>query len=344
MSEQNKHLLKSLEHLEQNFCEITEHFQNLDFDEFLHTGAEQARIKYDGIADDAKWSLEEARKSPTESTMNIAMRFNAQLSNEANSLEARFLDNRGLKNLAETCSYYKNQLEAKELELKQAKLDKLTGLPRRDNLEKVYNNMVTRSEEGVIGAITIGVADGRQFKKINDNFGHGIGDKVIRLYGQAVKGNIGKNDFACRYGGEEFVFLIEHKDGKPEGNRNLKWVSPTATEIVRNIEDTVIQTPLYATAEQNGVEVPKRIDIGIVTVDPNLSFQENLDRADRKQYYEKRKAKERDGDIYAEVLKDLPKLPEEDTQQHKEAEFLDYDVQVKNKISNAIQADTPDPS
>ena len=46
------------------------------------------------------------------------------------------------------------------------------------------------------------------FKKINDNFGHAAGDKVLKIIARTLQKNLRKPDFIARFGGEEFVFLL----------------------------------------------------------------------------------------------------------------------------------------
>ncbi len=52
------------------------------------------------------------------------------------------------------------------------------------------------------------------FKKINDNYGHLFGDKVLIEIGNILKNNIRNNDFLARYGGEEFAILLYNEDYK----------------------------------------------------------------------------------------------------------------------------------
>jgi diguanylate cyclase (GGDEF)-like protein len=46
------------------------------------------------------------------------------------------------------------------------------------------------------------------FKHYNDTLGHPMGDKVLQEFGRIIKENIRKNDWACRYGGEEFAIIL----------------------------------------------------------------------------------------------------------------------------------------
>lgn len=48
------------------------------------------------------------------------------------------------------------------------------------------------------------------FKKINDNFGHRVGDMVLREFAQLVRSHTRKSDVFARYGGEEFIMLLSH--------------------------------------------------------------------------------------------------------------------------------------
>jgi diguanylate cyclase (GGDEF)-like protein len=48
------------------------------------------------------------------------------------------------------------------------------------------------------------------FKKINDTYGHRIGDIVLREFAQLVRGRTRKSDIFARYGGEEFIMLLPH--------------------------------------------------------------------------------------------------------------------------------------
>ena len=98
--------------------------------------------------------------------------------------------------------------EKLEIARKEAILDSLTGLLNRRgcdeklqkiNLEKTHTSL----------AIDID-----NFKKINDNFGHFIGDRVLQRVANAIKANISDLDLAVRYGGEEFVVVIVNQTAK----------------------------------------------------------------------------------------------------------------------------------
>jgi diguanylate cyclase (GGDEF)-like protein len=52
------------------------------------------------------------------------------------------------------------------------------------------------------------VLDLDYFKKVNDTYGHPTGDMVLSDIGKILKKHVRRNDFACRYGGEEFAVIL----------------------------------------------------------------------------------------------------------------------------------------
>jgi diguanylate cyclase len=46
------------------------------------------------------------------------------------------------------------------------------------------------------------------FKKVNDNYGHGVGDRVLKLFSEIIQSRIRKVDLFARIGGEEFVLVM----------------------------------------------------------------------------------------------------------------------------------------
>jgi diguanylate cyclase (GGDEF)-like protein len=85
-----------------------------------------------------------------------------------------------------------------------AYLDELTSLPARRSLQEEMDRLT--------GKYTIAMVDVDYFKKINDTYGHDIGDDVLRLIASILQEEIcgGK---AFRYGGEEFTLLFPGKEG-----------------------------------------------------------------------------------------------------------------------------------
>lgn len=81
------------------------------------------------------------------------------------------------------------------------KKDKITGLATREDLDDFISKLKRTN--------VFALCDIDDFKKVNDNYGHQIGDQVLNMLGTIIKENIRKNDFAGRYGGEEFLIIFD---------------------------------------------------------------------------------------------------------------------------------------
>lgn len=80
-----------------------------------------------------------------------------------------------------------------------------------DPLTGLYNKrfLMTKAEQLVAKqSISIIFADIDNFKELNDQKGHDMGDSVLKEVAKALKETVANHGFACRYGGEEIVSLI----------------------------------------------------------------------------------------------------------------------------------------
>lgn len=85
--------------------------------------------------------------------------------------------------------------------------DYLTGLYNRNQLDRYLNRKINESENfEKFSAIMIDI-DG--FKKINDQYGHIEGDAALEITANILKISLRKNDFLARYGGDEFMVIID---------------------------------------------------------------------------------------------------------------------------------------
>lgn len=79
-------------------------------------------------------------------------------------------------------------------------IDHLTGLYNRKVLTRIHNN-ISRGNYIVM-------IDCNQFKEINDQYGHNVGDAVLMFTGDTIKNEIRKEDIAIRHGGDEFLIIL----------------------------------------------------------------------------------------------------------------------------------------
>lgn len=89
--------------------------------------------------------------------------------------------------------------------------DPLTELPNREAYNERAVAEVQRWQR-YQRPLTIAIFDIDYFKKINDNFGHQAGDRVIKVIGRSIAKRLREVDFFCRYGGEEFVAFMPETD------------------------------------------------------------------------------------------------------------------------------------
>ena len=89
----------------------------------------------------------------------------------------------------------------------QALYDPLTGLPNRRCLFKKLNAEVAKLREGE-GIGSLAVIDIDHFKKVNDKYGHQIGDDVLKKIAKVLKENTHEHGIAARFGGEEFIVVL----------------------------------------------------------------------------------------------------------------------------------------
>ncbi|MEW6214847.1 MAG: diguanylate cyclase [Nitrospirota bacterium] len=105
--------------------------------------------------------------------------------------------------------------------------DYLTGIY---NIRYFYNRLEEEFSRAVRYKIPLScmMLDIDYFKKINDTYGHRIGDIVLREFAQLVRGHVRKSDVFARYGGEEFIMLLPQtslKGAIHEAERIRKLVS-----------------------------------------------------------------------------------------------------------------------
>ena len=106
--------------------------------------------------------------------------------------------------------------------------DSLTGLPNRRLLEIEMKRLLAlaKRDEKKLCCIFL---DLKQFKLINDTYGHKAGDYLLRVIGERLKNIIRKSDIVARMGGDEFVFVLY------DCKNYTQFIDRTLQEIERSI-------------------------------------------------------------------------------------------------------------
>jgi diguanylate cyclase (GGDEF)-like protein len=109
----------------------------------------------------------------------------------------------------------------------QALLDGLTGLANRRSAEETLRSELARAARFGIGGCLV-LADLDDFKRVNDQFGHPVGDEVLKTFAQTLLDTVRESDVAARWGGEEFALVLSGTGA--EGGANLAERARAAIE------------------------------------------------------------------------------------------------------------------
>jgi diguanylate cyclase (GGDEF)-like protein/PAS domain S-box-containing protein len=115
--------------------------------------------------------------------------------------------------------------------MERAVRDSLTGLHNRRYLDETLPRELARVRRDV-QALALVMLDIDHFKAINDRYGHGVGDDVIRALARTLGTGTREGDVVCRYGGEEFVVVMPGMDIDAAMAKAEKWRTQTAALCV----------------------------------------------------------------------------------------------------------------
>lgn len=94
--------------------------------------------------------------------------------------------------------------------------EELHDTARRDPLTGLYNRLWMReyfeTDLKTMGTLSLVILDINGFKRINDEFGHQVGDQVLVTFASAISDSLGEHDHSLRYGGDEFILLLTEQN------------------------------------------------------------------------------------------------------------------------------------
>ncbi|RUQ79565.1 GGDEF domain-containing protein [Legionella septentrionalis] len=117
----------------------------------------------------------------------------------------------------------------------QAEHDKLTGCYNRHYLMEILDNRYQKIKLNS-GHLIVIFIDLDGFKKVNDEYGHDFGDHILQRFCHLLRQQLRKEDVMARYGGDEFVVLIENINLKKAGligQKIIKITSQLTKEILK---------------------------------------------------------------------------------------------------------------
>ncbi len=141
-------------------------------------------------------------KIATPEEVGIIVKFliaeNAKMQNEAGDLRERLEQKQS--QIEELCS---NLAEAQEMGM----TDPLTSLSNRRGFDATLAKEIAEARARA-AALCLVMVDLDNFKKINDDFGHLVGDEILKMFAAILRDNVGSHDSVARYGGEEFAIIL----------------------------------------------------------------------------------------------------------------------------------------
>jgi diguanylate cyclase (GGDEF)-like protein len=158
----------------------------------------------------------------------------------------------------------------------EARTDQLTQLPNRRYFDEYCRLLASRRRS--TDRVAIIAVDVDHFKKLNDQYGHQVGDVVLRAIANAIQFSVRDEDVPVRFGGEEFVVLVR--------NPSQGW----AMEIGERIRQNVRQLDLIEAGVTERVTVSVGVASGLQAGEP---IEEIVERADRALYSAKRSGRDR---------------------------------------------------
>jgi diguanylate cyclase len=151
--------------------------------------------------------------------------------------------------------------------------DALTGLPNRAAYDAHLKSVLTAGGGNRMSLI---IGDVDHFKRINDDYGHQAGDRVLKILANSLRKALPESEFLARIGGEEFVAVID-------GDLQQAFLN---AEVLR---ESIEAIPCHF----QGKPVPLTMSFGVASLEPDESMAQLFDRADKALYEAKDKGRNR---------------------------------------------------
>ncbi len=159
-----------------------------------------------------------------------------------------------------------------------ATTDTLTGLPNRRAFMARMDEELNAIRRGEIQPSTVIMLDLDHFKRVNDTYGHKVGDQVLQHMAKCAQTALRRKDMAGRLGGEEFAVLLSETNGTG------------AAALAERLREALASSPAHTDAG----EITFTASLGIAILDPtSINAQECLAQADQALYEAKHQGRNR---------------------------------------------------
>lgn len=166
-------------------------------------------------------------------------------------------------------------IQAQKEHLKQmAYHDYLTNLPNRRLLDEIIKREIALVQKGQVESCLV-ILDIDDFKRVNDTYGHPVGDSVLQQFALLLERNIRSSHTLIRLGGEEFLILATH----------------TTIEEAKTLSDQLRKVIATHNFQSNQGEIQITASIGIAALQGDETPDDYYTRADQALYRAKAKGK-----------------------------------------------------
>jgi diguanylate cyclase (GGDEF)-like protein len=158
-----------------------------------------------------------------------------------------------------------------------ADTDPLTGLANRRRLDHSLTSLYSssRRHQFDISALVIDIDN---FKRVNDQFGHPCGDRVLKMVADSLRSYLRLEDVGARWGGEEFVVILPHT--------NLKGAVLVAERIRILVASNSVPGP-------DDVMVAVTVSVGVASTSDGVKQEDLIEVADANLYLAKQSGRNR---------------------------------------------------
>jgi diguanylate cyclase (GGDEF)-like protein len=160
---------------------------------------------------------------------------------------------------------------------RQASLDGLTGLANRRAAQEALHAELSRAAR-FGGDLALVIADLDGFKGVNDQFGHPVGDAVLREFAETLRATVREVDVAGRWGGEEFAVVLPGTD------------SGGGAQLAERVRSAFEQRPVLS---PDGTPIPVTASFGVAAYPAHAGEEALVAAADAALYEAKRAGKNR---------------------------------------------------
>ena len=124
------------------------------------------------------------------------------------------------------------------------------------------------------------MADLDHFKRVNDNFGHRVGDEILKIFASIITNNIKGKDLVARYGGEEFAIILPATSVQQ------------AAQLIDRIREQMFQRKLVLKGTKTPIGAITA-SFGVTQYQPGMAMSDLIEQADQRLYLAKSNGRNR---------------------------------------------------